>query len=299
MRISLRALSPSRRVRARPAGDRPEGVLVAARALPAPRRARCRYGSRRWTRTSSTASSGEKPALHRFPAGMAKRVQEHCAVIASEYGDDASRVWTYAKDGADLSRRRLESLPGFGEMKVLKFVRRCSLRSASGSRQRPSSFSFLPGTPCPGDVDSPACPDKLPGAETRLQGCSSEAAKTRLRGRRTDPEAVRADDAHAGRSGGVRCRPPALGLPRRCRAEPRSALYDVRFETDAGAPVPATLLSAHQRGVAVRLVYNVDHRARSPCRHHPDKARSDRGPARAHARHRRRSGPDASQVRGP
>ena len=37
------------------------------------------------------------------------------------------------------------------------------------------------------------------------------------------------------------------------------AVYDVRFETDAGAPVLAALLSAAQRSVAVRLVFNVDH----------------------------------------
>jgi phosphatidylserine/phosphatidylglycerophosphate/cardiolipin synthase-like enzyme len=37
------------------------------------------------------------------------------------------------------------------------------------------------------------------------------------------------------------------------------ALYDVRFETDAGALVLASLLAAHQRGVAIRLLYNVDH----------------------------------------
>jgi phosphatidylserine/phosphatidylglycerophosphate/cardiolipin synthase-like enzyme len=37
------------------------------------------------------------------------------------------------------------------------------------------------------------------------------------------------------------------------------ALYDVRFETDAGALVLASLLAAVQRGVAVRLLYNVDH----------------------------------------
>lgn len=37
------------------------------------------------------------------------------------------------------------------------------------------------------------------------------------------------------------------------------ALYDVRFETGAGALVLATLLGAQQRGVAIRLVYNVDH----------------------------------------
>ena len=37
------------------------------------------------------------------------------------------------------------------------------------------------------------------------------------------------------------------------------ALYDVRFETDAGGLVLAALLAASQRGVAVRIVYNVDH----------------------------------------
>jgi phosphatidylserine/phosphatidylglycerophosphate/cardiolipin synthase-like enzyme len=37
------------------------------------------------------------------------------------------------------------------------------------------------------------------------------------------------------------------------------ALYDVRFETDGGGLVLASLLAAAQRGVAVRLLYNVAH----------------------------------------
>jgi phosphatidylserine/phosphatidylglycerophosphate/cardiolipin synthase-like enzyme len=37
------------------------------------------------------------------------------------------------------------------------------------------------------------------------------------------------------------------------------AVYDVRFETDAGALVLASLLAAVQRGVAIRLLYNVAH----------------------------------------
>jgi phosphatidylserine/phosphatidylglycerophosphate/cardiolipin synthase-like enzyme len=36
-------------------------------------------------------------------------------------------------------------------------------------------------------------------------------------------------------------------------------MYDVRFETDAGALVLASLLAAVQRGVAVRLLYNIAH----------------------------------------
>jgi phosphatidylserine/phosphatidylglycerophosphate/cardiolipin synthase-like enzyme len=42
------------------------------------------------------------------------------------------------------------------------------------------------------------------------------------------------------------------------------ALYDVRFETDAGALVLASLLAAVQRGVAVRLVYNLAYPAPIP-----------------------------------
>ena len=59
----------------------------------------------------------EKPAIHRFPGTMAERVRELAATVAEEYGGDASRIWTEAADDADL-RRRISSLPGFGEMKI-------------------------------------------------------------------------------------------------------------------------------------------------------------------------------------
>ena len=44
----------------------------------------------------------EKPAIHRFPGTMAERTQELCAAIVEDYGGKAERVWTEAKDGADL-----------------------------------------------------------------------------------------------------------------------------------------------------------------------------------------------------
>ena len=59
----------------------------------------------------------EKPAIHRFPGAMADRVRELASVVAEEYGGDASRIWSEAKDGTDL-RKRIASLPGFGEMKI-------------------------------------------------------------------------------------------------------------------------------------------------------------------------------------
>src|SRR6266498_2508037 len=60
----------------------------------------------------------EKPAIHRFPGTMAQRVQDLAAHVVEEYGGDARRVWEEAADGADL-RRRIGSLPGFGNMKVI------------------------------------------------------------------------------------------------------------------------------------------------------------------------------------
>jgi uncharacterized HhH-GPD family protein len=61
-----------------------------------------------------------RPALHRFPAANAKRVQDLCRIL-DDYGGDAAAIWTKAVDGADLFRRVL-ALPGFGEHKARIFV---------------------------------------------------------------------------------------------------------------------------------------------------------------------------------
>jgi uncharacterized HhH-GPD family protein len=61
------------------------------------------------------------PAIHRFPASMAKRTQELCRVIAEEYGGDAGAIWRMAADGEELLEH-LEALPGFGRAKARIFV---------------------------------------------------------------------------------------------------------------------------------------------------------------------------------
>ena len=38
-------------------------------------------------------------------------------MVAEDYGGNAERIWTEARDADDL-RARLEALPGFGEMKI-------------------------------------------------------------------------------------------------------------------------------------------------------------------------------------
>lgn len=59
----------------------------------------------------------ERPALHRFPGNMARRVQQLCQVVADKYGGDASAIWRDVSDGAELARR-ISALPGFGEQKT-------------------------------------------------------------------------------------------------------------------------------------------------------------------------------------
>jgi uncharacterized HhH-GPD family protein len=63
----------------------------------------------------------EKPALHRYPAAMAKRTHALCVVIVDEYGGDAGRIWRGVRD-AGVLWDRLRALPGFGEEKARIFM---------------------------------------------------------------------------------------------------------------------------------------------------------------------------------
>src|SRR5581483_8157619 len=54
-----------------------------------------------------------KPALHRFPANMARRTHALCTHLVEHYAGDAANVWNDATTGAELLER-LAGLPGFG-----------------------------------------------------------------------------------------------------------------------------------------------------------------------------------------
>ena len=91
----------------------------------------------------------ERPAVHRFPANMAKRVHELAVYVRDNYDGDAARVWTDAEDSAAL-RANLAALPGFGEMKVK------ALGSVLAKRfEVEAAQELIPSHPTLGDVDSP------------------------------------------------------------------------------------------------------------------------------------------------
>ncbi|MER5810647.1 HhH-GPD-type base excision DNA repair protein [Streptomyces sp. NPDC002033] len=62
-----------------------------------------------------------KPAVHRYPGSMAKRIQQLCAYLVEHYDGDAAAVWRDAASGAELLER-LKALPGFGEQKAKIFL---------------------------------------------------------------------------------------------------------------------------------------------------------------------------------
>ncbi len=90
----------------------------------------------------------QKPAVHRFPGNMARRVQELAVTIRDRYDSDAARVWTDPAD-SDQLRANIASLPGFGDMKVKALgavlAKRFGVAAAEG---------LVPNHPTLGDVDS-------------------------------------------------------------------------------------------------------------------------------------------------
>ncbi|MFG2823147.1 HhH-GPD-type base excision DNA repair protein [Kitasatospora sp. NPDC048365] len=90
----------------------------------------------------------EKPAVHRYPGSMAKRVQQLCQYLVEHYDGDAEAVWRDAGTGRELLAR-LTGLPGFGKQKSQIFlallgkqlgVRPTGWREAAGAYGEQGSF---------------------------------------------------------------------------------------------------------------------------------------------------------------
>jgi uncharacterized HhH-GPD family protein len=68
------------------------------------------------------AMCSERPAVHRFPGSMGKRLQTMAQAIVDGYDGNAAALWTAGDPDGPEVLRRLKALPGFGEQKAKIFV---------------------------------------------------------------------------------------------------------------------------------------------------------------------------------
>ncbi|PBC62660.1 Fe-S cluster assembly protein HesB [Streptomyces sp. Tue6028] len=62
-----------------------------------------------------------KPAVHRYPGSMAKRIQQLCQYLVEHYDGDPTALWKDVATGDELLRR-LKDLPGYGPQKAQIFL---------------------------------------------------------------------------------------------------------------------------------------------------------------------------------
>jgi uncharacterized HhH-GPD family protein len=62
-----------------------------------------------------------KPAIHRFPASMGRRIHDLCTALVERFDGRGERVWAGVETGGELYDR-LRTLPGYGEEKSKIFV---------------------------------------------------------------------------------------------------------------------------------------------------------------------------------
>jgi uncharacterized HhH-GPD family protein len=127
----------------------------------------------------------ERPAIHRYPGSMAKRVHDMAVHVRNEYDGDAAKIWTSAAD-ADELRAHLAAVPGLGEMKVK------SLGSVLAKQFGVAAADELvPWHPTLGDVDSAQA----------LADYQAAKRAHKAEWKRTHPGQARANAGATGRAG--------------------------------------------------------------------------------------------------
>jgi uncharacterized HhH-GPD family protein len=103
-----------------------------------------------------------KPALHRYPASMARRVHELAAFVTERYRGHADGIWRGVSDPAELLRR-LNELPGYGLQKARIFLAILGKRlgAAPAGWESVAGDYGLPGHRSIADVDGPGAVDKV------------------------------------------------------------------------------------------------------------------------------------------
>ncbi|MEU5594025.1 HhH-GPD-type base excision DNA repair protein [Streptomyces sp. NPDC020298] len=121
----------------------------------------------------------EKPAVHRYPGSMAKRIQQLCQYLVEHYDGNAELVWKGVDDGRELLRR-LQELPGFGKQKAQIFlallgkqlgVRPKGWREAAGTYGEPKSFRSV------ADITGPESLAKVRAHKQEMKAAAKASGK--------------------------------------------------------------------------------------------------------------------------
>jgi uncharacterized HhH-GPD family protein len=121
----------------------------------------------------------EKPAVHRYPGSMAKRIQQLCQYLVEHYDGNAELVWKGVTDGRELLRR-LGELPGFGKQKAQIFlallgkqlgVQPEGWREAAGAYGEPDSFRSV------ADITGPESLTKVRAHKQEMKAAAKAAKK--------------------------------------------------------------------------------------------------------------------------
>ncbi|MFF4832263.1 HhH-GPD-type base excision DNA repair protein [Streptomyces sp. NPDC001315] len=126
-----------------------------------------------------TALLSEKPAVHRYPGSMAKRIQQLCQYLVEHYDGDAEAVWRDVGSGPELLKR-LQELPGFGKQKAQIFlallgkqlgVRPEGWREAAGAYGEPKSFRSV------ADITGPESLAKVRAHKQEMKAAAKAAGR--------------------------------------------------------------------------------------------------------------------------
>ncbi|MEU9790081.1 HhH-GPD-type base excision DNA repair protein [Streptomyces sparsogenes] len=122
-----------------------------------------------------------KPAVHRYPGSMAKRVQQLCQYLVDHYDGDAAALWRDVATGKELLAR-LNALPGFGRQKAQIFlallgkqfgVRPEGWREAAGPYGEEGSYRSV------ADITGPESLDKVRAHKQEAKRATKAAAARR------------------------------------------------------------------------------------------------------------------------
>jgi uncharacterized HhH-GPD family protein len=108
------------------------------------------------------AVCADKPAIHRYPAAMARRIHDLCTVLERDYGGDAAAVWSGVDDAGELVGR-LRALPGYGAEKSKIFTAILAKRfGVAPAGWESAAAPFSDDQPrSVADVDSPASLERV------------------------------------------------------------------------------------------------------------------------------------------